>query len=291
MKKAKTCFFIVSLLLTVVFTSIPLAQSKTSDIKILSYDYYIDSAGYLDVIGEIQNTGSETIMYVFLSGTVTASDGTTIDTATSRAWVSYLTPQQKAPFYMDFFYSSTGAAWITVSISKITLEVTGAEAVNNHQYQDLEIVSSEAKVSTSGEDQGTYWVSGTIQNTGSQTASNITVVGTFYNSSGNVVAVGYTSYLTPNSLNPSSKTQFKVGAFDQNQSTVPASQKITSYSLLVQCGSPLQPGGGSTATPQPTGSSPPAGTQEGDDSNMLYIIIIAGVIIAVVAALLILRRR
>ena len=297
MKKASTVFFITLLLLTVVLTSIPFAQSKPGDVKILSYDYYIDNLGILDVVGEIQNTGSETIMNVFLKGTITASDGTIIGSGTARAWVSHLLPQQKAPFYMDFYQTSTGAAWSTVSISKVTLEVTGAEAIDKHQYPDLEIVSSEAKVSTSGEDQGTYWVSGTIRNTGSQTASKITVVGTFFDSSGNVVAVGYTSYLTPNSLNPSSTTQFKVGAFDQNQSAVPASKKITSYSLLVQSESPLQTGPGPSATAQPGGSSSPAGTQQGDssnsgfDSNILYIIIIAGVVIAVVVVLLVSRRR
>ena len=300
MKNLKTCLLITVLLLTVTLTLIPFAQSKTQDIKVLSYSYYIDSLGYLDVVGEIQNTGSETIKYVYLSGIVTAADGTVVGSSATRVWVSYLTPQQKAPFYMSFYQTSTSDAWATVSISNVTFEVSGADAVSSHQYPDLKIVSSEAKVSTSGDDRGTYWVTGTIQNTGSQTASKLTVVGTFYNSSGTIVAVGYTDYLTPTDLSASSTTQFKVGAFDTNQSTVSSSQKITSYSLLVQSESPILEGSGSAATAQPTdsnGSSSPTDTPQGDssnssfDSNILYILIIAGVIIAVVAALLVSRRK
>jgi hypothetical protein len=299
MKKTKTCLFITLLLLTVIFTSIPLVQSETQDIKILSYNYYIDSAGYLDVAGEIKNIGAETIKYVYLKGTITASDGTIIGSGTARAWVSYLTPQQKAPFYMTFYYTSTSVSWDLVSISKITIEVSSADAVSSHQYQDLEITSSEAKVSTSGDDLGTYWVSGVIKNIGTKTAQKLTVVATFYNSSGNAVAVGYTDYLTPTALSASSTIQFKVGAFDMNQSTVSSSQKITSYSLLVQSESPILEGEGPTATSQPSdssSSSSPTDTQDGSsnngfDSNLLYIIIIAGVVIAVVAALLVSRRR
>ncbi len=298
MKKTTTCFFITLLLLTVIFTSIPFAFGETQDIKILSYNYYVDSIGGL-VVGEIQNTGSDTIKYVYLTGTLTTADGTIVGSGNSRALVSYLTPQQKAPFYMEFNKPSIGGDWYSVDVSKIILKVSQADAVESHQYPDLKIVSSEGKVSTNADDYGTYWVTGTIQNTGSQTAQKLTVVGTFYNSSGNAVAVSYTNYLTPTALNPSETMQFKIGAFDTNQSAASASQKITSYSLLVQAESPILTGGGPTATSQPSSSSSsssPAGTQDGAlnnafDSNLPYVLIIAGVVIAVVAALLVSRRR
>ncbi len=298
MKKITTCFFITLLLLTVIFTSIPFAFGETQDIKILSYNYYVDSIGGL-VVGEIQNTGSDTIKYVYLTGTLTTADGTIVGSGNSRALVSYLTPQQKAPFYMEFNKPSIGGDWYSVDVSKITLKVSKADAESSHQYPDLKIVSSEAKVSTNTDDCGTYWITGAIQNTGSQTAQKLTVVGAFYNSSGNIVAVSYTNYLTPTALNPSETMQFKIGAFDTNQSAASASQKITSYSLLVQAESPLLPGGGPAATSQPSSSSSsssPAGTQDGAsnnafDSNLLYVLIIAGVVIAVVVVLLVSRRR
>ncbi len=295
MKKTTTCLFITLLLLTVIFTSIPFAQSKTEDIKILSYSYYVDSIGVLDVVGEIQNTGSETIKNVYLTGTLTAADGTIVGGGNTRAWVLYLTPQQKAPFYMEFYKPSIGGDWYSVDVSKVTLKVSQADAVESHQYPDLRIVSSEGKVSTNADDYGTYWVTGSIQNTGSQTAQKLTVVGAFYNSSGNVVAVSYTSYLTPTALSPSGTVQFKIGAFDTNQSSVSASQKITSYSLLVQAESPILEGEGPAATSQPSSSSSPTPSQDGAsnafDSNLLYVLIIAGVVIAVVVVLLVSRRR
>ncbi len=50
--------------------------SQTQNIKIVSYTYYIDNLGYLDVVGEVQNVGSNTVTSVILTGTVYSSDGT-----------------------------------------------------------------------------------------------------------------------------------------------------------------------------------------------------------------------
>jgi len=38
--------------------------------------------------------------------------------------------------------------------------------------------------------EGEYWVSGSVQNTGTQTATKLRLIGTFYNASGTVVAAG-----------------------------------------------------------------------------------------------------
>ena len=87
--------------------------------------------------------------------------------------------------------------------------------------------------------EGVYWVSGTIQNNGSQIAKNIRVIGTFYNASGSVVAVGYTDLLTPVSLAPSGVASFRVGAFDMNQTEAPSDFRISGYTLLVQVEAPF----------------------------------------------------
>ncbi len=297
MKKTLTGIAIVLLLSTLclTFTS-QNVSSKTQDIKVLSYSYYIDNLGYLDVIGEIQNTGTDTIEQVILFVTVYGSDGTSQGSYSTAAWVSYMAPQQKAPFLVDFKTPTNYTDWNTAGVSKIDVSVNNANEVSSHLYSDFEVSISSAGVSSSGDDKGTYWVSGSVKNVGSQTATKLAVAATFYNSSGDVVAVGHTEYLTPSSVSPSEAITFKVGAFDTNQTSESGNRKITSYSLFAQAVSPVVDGDSPAVTPQATGSSSVTDQQQNDatdassNQNLLYILIIAGVVIAVVAALLVSRR-
>jgi hypothetical protein len=293
MKKALTYLAIILLLSSLIITLVPnIVFSKTQDIKVVSYSYTIDNGGVLDIFGEIQNTGADTIQKVNLEGTVSSADGTEIGVSTCTAWVGYMAPGQKAPFMIEFIKAPTGYSdWFTADISKIAISVTEAPAANSHYYPDLTISVSSAGVSTTGDDKGTYWVSGTVKNIGTQTVSKIVVAATFYNSSGQVISTGLTDYLTPESLSPSGTVSFKVGAYYTDQSAEPESRKITSYTLNVQATSPVLDG---PATSVP-GTSPQqsTSTQQNDpaasNQNLIYILIIAGVVIAVVAALLVSR--
>jgi hypothetical protein len=116
--------------------------------------------------------------------------------------------------------------------------------------------------SGSADSEGVYWVSGYIQNSGTQAATNILVVGTFYNSAGTVVAIGYTDPLTPNPLEPSSSATFKVGAFDRNQTEVASDQKIARYSLLVQAQAPVLSGTPPSPTPTPEATPTPTSSPD-----------------------------
>ncbi len=297
MKKVLTGIAIILLLSTLCLTLIPQnVSSKTQDIKVLSYSYYIDNLGILDVVGEIQNTGTSTISEVVLSVTVHTSDGNSQVNSTKRAWVSYMAPQQKAPFLIDDLMTPTDYSdWYTAGVSKIDVSVSIANDDTSHLYSDFAISVSSAGASTSGDDKGTYWISGSVKNTGSQTASKLAVAATFYNSSGDVVAVGHTDYLTPQSVSPSGTASFKVGAYDTNQTGESGNRKITSYALFVQAASPLIEGNAPVATSQATGASsttsqPNDTSDQSSNQNILYILIITGVIIAVVAALLVSRR-
>lgn len=72
MRKKTVYFFVVLLLLSVGLISVPKTFSQTQNIKvkILSYSYYIDPEGILDVVGEIQNEGTSTLSQVSLSGSI-----------------------------------------------------------------------------------------------------------------------------------------------------------------------------------------------------------------------------
>jgi hypothetical protein len=284
MRKSIIYLFVALTLVSLGLALVPSAFSQPENIKIVSYSYYVDSLGFLDVVGEIQNIGSNTVASVILTGTVYSSDGTDQADSYAKAWVANLAPQQKAPFYMEFYSPSSSTSWLSVSVSKVDLTVSQANATTNYQYPDLKITSSSASIGSGTDDKGVYWVTGNVQNTGSQTAQSITVVGTFYNATGTVVAVGYSDTLTPTDIASSGIASFKLGAFDLNQTIVPSNQKISSYSLLIQVLAPILQGTAPliTPSPSPANSSNPA---------LIYAIIVVIVILGIAGTILVLRKR
>ncbi len=142
-------------------------------------------------------------------------------------------------------------------ISGFSLRVATADPTSNYQYQGLEITSHKGSIGTTGGYAGAYVVNGVIKNTGDQSATKLTVVAAFFNSTGAVVGVGFTNYLDPSVLVPDNTTTFQVAALDLNQSVVPAALQIKSYQLLVQTSGPILQGTAPIASPQPTGTTGP----------------------------------
>jgi hypothetical protein len=324
MSKTVTIFLVIlticSLSLTLV--SGALSQDQKGNIKILDYSYYIDSLGLIVVVGEVQNQGTNTVTSVILTGSIVSRDGIYQSSSYTiigipPAEVTYLNSQQKAPFYMDFYppQNSPDGSWNSIDIGSVNLQVAQANATASYQYPDLTITGKQSSIGSTTTDKGVFWVNGDIQNTGSQTASNITVFGTFYNSTGATVAVGYGN--TVASLSSSGSASFKLGAFDLNQTGIPASKKITDYSLLINVQSPIFQGTAPVVVPtaspvpiinpSPTSTSPstnpsstitPTTSQSSSDSTgsqitptWIYAVIIVIAIAAVVAGLLMLSKR
>jgi len=302
MGKSAAVFFVVALILSSGLLLIPKAQSQTQDIKILpTYSWYIDPEGFLDVVGLVQNVGPNTIYQVSLAGEVVGPQGTDLSDSGTQVWGSYLLPNQEAPFYIEFPNPQSGsqsATWQQAvqagAIDQIDISPMTANATTQYQYQGLSIVSSKGSVGTIGNYNGAYTVNGVIKNTGDQTATNLTVVGAFFNSTGSVVGVGFTTYLTPTELVPGNTTTFTIYALDLNQSQVPEALQIKSYQLLVQTQGPLLQGTTPIITPAPTymsaptpvdtaaSSSHPSSHVSSSFSSLLPIIV--GVLIAVIIA-------
>ena len=288
-RKAVYLLFLLTMLLTSAYL-VPNALSQPENVKIVSYSYYIDSLGYLTVVGEVENTGTSIINLVVIAGLVTTADGSQLESST-QVWVRNLIPQQKAPFYMEFF-SQDSVTWS--EISDLKLQVIMAEPTTNYLYPDLQVTANQAIIGTSSEDKGVYWVTGTIQNIGTEVARNVRVIGTFYNSSGAVVAVGgYTSETVTTQLSPQATVDFKFGAFDMNQSIVPQEYKISTYSLLLQVDEPILQGTAPqitpTTPPNTTITNPPESTNSAPE--WAYIVVIAIVIAAIAATVLKLKKR
>jgi hypothetical protein len=310
----------------------------SSDVKILSYNWYMDSAGFIDAVGEVQNTGQSVLTQVVIGGEVLDNTGNILTQyacglGTDIAQVMYLAPGQKAPFYLEFYPPQDATnGWYSESLGNVEVQVTYATSSTSYYYPDIQVVSSSSsigKISTGPTpDFGAYWVTGTLKNTGTQTAYNVTLYGTFYNSTGNVMAVSSTNDTTILSMAPGATTSFKIGAFDVNQTGLPAGEKISTYSLLADPDSPLetgapvytpspttstnptqtstpqpgssaQPGStaqsGTTSTPAPTSSSPSQSTNKspGISTSTIIAIAVVGAVVVIVGlgAFLALRSR
>jgi len=241
------------------FTLVPAAHSQISNIKATNYTWYIDSSGFLDVVGEIENVGTSTFASVILTAQMTTTTGAQ-QTTQAMAFVNDMLPNQKAPFYMTFVLQADQTTGVLPSVANVAVSVTQASTTTNYLYQDVKVISQQNSIDTTTDNKGVYWVTGTVQNTGSQTATGVRVLGTFYDSKGKVIAYGGYDGADPlsTSLAPSAKTDFKFGAYDYNQSIVPAEQKIASYAILVQVAGPILSGTAPQITPSPTTSATPS---------------------------------
>jgi hypothetical protein len=283
---------IVLLFSTLCLTVIPQSvSSKTQDIKVLNYSHYIDALDILDIVGEVQNVGTATIGKAVLTAVVYDSAGTIQGNVSGYVYLSYMAPQQKSPFLLEIKCPIDYDAWYLVEVSKVELSVREANETSKHLYSDFEITVRSAGVSTSGDDAGTYWIEGFVQNIGSQTASKLAVAAIYYNSYGDIVAVGHTDYLVPHDVNPSGVVTFKVGAYDTIQFDEPENRLITSYALFVEAAAPLIEGQAPVVTAPVTGSSTvtfnPSNTLS---TRNLYIVIIV-IVLVVTIVLLISRKR
>jgi hypothetical protein len=286
------------LLLTVLSFSlalVPSARSATSDIKVVDFSYYLDDSGILWVVGEVQNQGQQIIRYVLLSATATQGDGTVVDPAAGQAWAKYLLPNQKAPFAFPIDNTNTeSGAWTGIPIKSIDISITQADATPLYQYGDVKVTNSSYKV----DPDGTYWVSGQLQNTGSETATGVTMVASFYNSSGTIVAACELD-ADSSTLAAGATTTFKLNAIDLNTTTTSPNRQIQSYSLSVQVLGPLESGAAPTVSaptinsgPAPTPIGSNSGSTGGDASNNTWIIIAAVVaVVVVLGVVLALRMR
>jgi hypothetical protein len=240
MKKRVINILVLVSIISLFFTFIPNVFSQTENVEVLSYSYYpvvISDTPFIYVVGEVQNVGPNIIEQIYLGAEIYTKDGK--DQAVSYTWVypRYILPQQKAPFAMYFYNENSYSGdfnWYPIGIDYIDFGIVEANQTDYYQYPDLEITTDAGYI-----DQSIYTVEGTIRNNGDQAAGRLWVVATFYNASGDVIAVGNSGYLTPDSL-PSGPqtTSFGISPIDYTQQLA---TEITDYSLLIQTEGPIIP--------------------------------------------------
>ena len=301
MKKITILVLITAIAISLGLTLIPNVSSQVEDVHVLSYSYYMHPTypDYLIFVGEVQNTGSNVIEKVAVTGTFYAPDETIFMQNTVTTLTTQILPNQKSPFYLTFSPDNIlfSTNWTSQDVTDYNITVTYADPTEARQYQDLTITSQSGATDSYGD----YYVSGTVKNTGTVSTNDTWVVATFYNSTGDVVSVGYSSILTPKSIAPSGTADFVIYTADFT-----SSGSISTYSLLVQTrltasSTPTPtPTATSSASPTPTStpsssaSPTPTPTAPADGTGIPDVYIYAAivtVIIVVAIVALVLRKR
>jgi hypothetical protein len=298
-KQLLTIILLVTLALTG-FTALSTTQVKasTSDAKILSYSWYLSTndlmatyAGDLVVVGELQNNGTSNIYYVYVTGYAYVND-TLVGITQRQVFGNNLETNQKAPFYLDFppeTSQTSDTNWMANTTSVVVVPSYVSNTAES-MYQGLTVTSENSTSS------GTYTITGSVKNTGSESIGDVRVITTFYNSSGTVVSLNYTEVLS-DALSPGASVSFTATPVD----SFPASG-ITSYVTLVQSTvqSPAEttsPTTTPTATATPTATttvtptSTPTQTPTANTQDYTLIIVAVAVIVAIIAAVAIIMSR
>ena len=235
---------VIILVIISLFFNIPTGITQSESVEVLSYSWYISNLDTFVVVGEVKNVGQNNIEFIALSGTVHSTDGNDEAWSQATGYSTEIVPQQKVPFVMYFFrdYSYSGSfSWATGNLNNVEFGVILSNETDNYQYPYLEIVNSESRIETDG----TFTITGTIFNSGTQTAGKLWVVASFYNATGHIIATGFSDYLIPDSLQSGQSTSFSVNTVDaipelKNEMQAIA-YKIKNYSLLIQTEAPIIP--------------------------------------------------
>lgn len=254
--KKNLAFVLVMLCATSLLIGFPQrASSQAADLKILNYSWYTSTiTGNFIVVGEIQNTGPNTLGSATVSGIVYTTDGQSqANNDYSQIFATSLLPNQTVPFYMEFNPESSlsgNLTWISLGIDHVEFHLF-ENTRDVTPYSGLQIIANTSYV----DQQGNYTIQGLLSNGGNGYPENVWAAATFYDSSGKTVAVGYSNYVTPHFLPPNSTALFMIIPYDP---TPQMATEITNYSLqILSDGSTTQPLPSPSSSPSPTLSSLP----------------------------------
>jgi hypothetical protein len=306
LKKALIAIILFTLILaSCTVLSTPRVKADTSEVTVLSYSWYTApsntvQAVYVNdliVVGEVEIVGSHPLDKVFVSGGAYNATGGLLGSAEGQVFGNYLVPGQKAPFYMDFTpeYSATptvGDEYWTPFVTNVTVNVAFAEDSNETNYPTLSFAAGSltgALVNSTG----AFTLTGTVQNTGTINAGNVFVVSTFYNTSGTVIGMNFTDFVST-SLAPGNVARFTATPTDNTNGL---SNAVSNYSAFIQS-FPETTQATPTPTPYqqptstPTPSTQPTVTPAPISANVIYTVVgVVAIILVILAVLLLLKRR
>lgn len=208
--------FIFVAILCCFIVLIPKVKASAS-VQILSHTSYMDSFGYLHVVGEVQNIGDVAVHYVKIVVTFYDSSHVVVATDFSYTTLDVILPGRKSPF--DILFTETSQIpkidhySLTVTFSATVSKPIGLQILSNSSYVDQ---------------WGYLHIVGEIKNIGSVKTTFVKIIATFYDQSGSVVDCDFT-YSNPDELDPGQVAPFDIML--TNRERIPL---IYSYALTAE---------------------------------------------------------
>lgn len=187
------------------------------EVEILSMNSFVDSVGYLHVVGEVQNNGKNNLAFVEVTATFYDENDKVVGTSFSYTSREILPPSEKSPFEIIQLSNVD-------KIKKYKVQVSSYYPTTETPFQGLEILSHSSYVDSVGY----LHVVGEVKNKASTTAHFVEVIATFYDTKGEVVATSF-AYTNPENINPGSTAPFEIILLDNVG-------KVDKYKLDVEVG-------------------------------------------------------
>jgi hypothetical protein len=193
---------LLSLMLTTFATFVEPVKAA-EQVSIVNHQGFLNSAGYYVVYGEVKNTGDTAAKNIGVKTTFYDSSKAILDQGELSTKVDILLPGRRAPFSSQAGVDGTLVKSYTVELMDLTMPADSLPL-------GLEIVSSNAEVNMNYE---SMMLNGQVKNSGTQTATYVRVVATFYDGpsgTGNVVGAASTA-AEPSNLNSGQTGAFQTG--------------------------------------------------------------------------------
>lgn len=179
--------------------------------EIINTSSFVNSIGYLNVVGEVKNTSSNSLEYGQVIASFLDSKGNIVDTSMTYTTIEIIKPGAVVPFKVNVKNNE--------KIKQYSLQFQANQTSN--QRRNIEIINSSSNVNSINY----LEISGQVKNNTSKNQDYVQIVATFYDKEDVVVDVGMT-YSSVNVLQPGSISPFKL--------TVKNRDEITDYKLQVQ---------------------------------------------------------
>lgn len=170
-------------------------------VEILSNTGYLDSSGNYNVVGEVQNVGSQAVNFIQVTATFYDSHDTVVDSRFDLTMLYVLLNGRKSPFEIALLDVAESSR-----VSRYSLAVTYLET--SPLPMKLEILSHTNQTDA----EGNMHIVGNLRNNGDEKLVNAKVVATYYDVSWHVVAaalIGFDPELTGD-INPNQIVPFEI---------------------------------------------------------------------------------
>jgi len=223
MKNILLTAFVLMFLIAAVSLISP--AKAVAEVNILSNTGYIDSLGWYNIVGEVENTGDVAVTWVEIEATFYDVNNTMLATEDSYMTLNTLNPGRKSPFDITLMNEVLAAKVNNYSLTVLSSSVTSSKPIG------LEIPSHTSSI----DEWGWMTISGDIKNIGTITATFVKIVATCYDTGGNVVDYGWT-YSQPTDIQPNLTIPFEITLYDTERLPYIASYALeaesTQYVLI-----------------------------------------------------------